>query len=284
MYHKIAFLTTIFPMKKEYLVDCFNSLNNQTFKDFTLIVVNDGYKNFEDIKTLYPELNIIELQFSDTPVKNREHGINYALKNDYDIIVFGDSDDYFESNRIEVCIGKLNIYDIVVNDLTLFSQHGAYSKKYISNRIRNNTEIDLEYVKDKNIFGMSNTAVKTKIIENIDFNSELIALDWYIFSILLLRGNKAIFTSDTETYYRQYENNTIGIGKISKESILKGISVKEKHYELLKSIDAQYESLYTNINELKSKIKDTVYLEKLLKQDLKYPLWWEEIKLIEEII
>ncbi len=166
----------------------------------------------------------------------------------------------------------------------MFNENGIYENKYLSNRVKNGTEVDLEFIKNKNIFGLSNTAVKTKIIENVDFDSKLIALDWYIFSILLSRDNKAIFTNDTVTFYRQYESNTVGIGKTSKESILKGILVKEKHYELWKSIDTQYESLYTNINELKSKIKDAMYLEKLLKQDIEYPLWWEEIKLIEEVI
>lgn len=281
MKSKIAFLTTIFPMEELYLIEFFNSLDTQTYKNFDVVVVNDTYENFNKIKNVYPNLEIIELEFSDSPVKNREHGINYILENNYDTIIFGDSDDYFEDNRIEVCIDKLDQYDIVVNDLTLFGQDGIYDKQYISNRISNNAEIDLEFIKNKNIFGMSNTAIKTKIIKNIDFNSKLIALDWYIFSILLLQNNKAVFTNDTETYYRQYENNTIGIGKTSKESILKGIFVKTKHYELLSKIDTQYESLYKEMNELNNKIKDIKYLDKLLDQEIEYPLWWEEIKLIE---
>ena len=72
---KTAFLTTIFTMNKQYLYDFFDSLKNQTYQNFDVIVVNDGYKDFEKIKTLYNEkLNIIELQHSNTPAKNREHG------------------------------------------------------------------------------------------------------------------------------------------------------------------------------------------------------------------
>ena len=47
---KIAFLTTVFPMKTEYLYDFFDSLQKQTYKKFNIIVVNDGYENFEEIK------------------------------------------------------------------------------------------------------------------------------------------------------------------------------------------------------------------------------------------
>ena len=51
MYHnkKIAFLTTIFPMEEEYLKDFFNSLLQQTYKEFDILVVNDGYENFENL-------------------------------------------------------------------------------------------------------------------------------------------------------------------------------------------------------------------------------------------
>ena len=126
---RIAFLTTIFPMKEDYLLDFFNSLDKQTHKTFDVIVVNDAYLNFAKIKAAYKNLEIIELPYSDSPIKNREHGVNYVLQNNYDIIVFGDSDDYFEDNRIEICISKLDQHDIVVNDLTLFGQDGIYSEK-----------------------------------------------------------------------------------------------------------------------------------------------------------
>ena len=47
--NKVSFLTTIFSNNSEYLND-FDSLKNQTFKDFDVIVVNDGYEKFDVIK------------------------------------------------------------------------------------------------------------------------------------------------------------------------------------------------------------------------------------------
>ena len=47
---KIAFLTTIYPIEDDYLYTFFDSLDGQTFKNFDLIVVNDGYLNFDKIK------------------------------------------------------------------------------------------------------------------------------------------------------------------------------------------------------------------------------------------
>ena len=209
---RIAFLTTIFPMNEQYLVDFFNSLQNQTYNNFDVIVVNDGYKEFEEIKTVYNKtLNIIELQYSNTPSKNREYGINYCIDNKYDILIFGDSDDYFKRNRIEKSLELLKQNDIVVNDLSLFNENGIYEEKYLSHRLKNLDIVDFEFIKDKNIFGMTNTAIKLKNIVKITFDNKIVAVDWCFFQILLAQGLRAIFTNETVSFYRQYENNTIGL-------------------------------------------------------------------------
>jgi len=278
---KIAFLTTIFPMKEEYLYDFFNSLNRQTYKKFDVIVVNDGYKNIKKIRDRFKKLNIIELKYSSTPSKNREYGINFVRSNGYDVLIFGDSDDYFSSNRVKVSIDKLNRYDIVVNDLSLFNSIGIYDKSYISNRLPSNSVIKKEYVIDKNMFGMSNTAVNVSILFDMDVDDKLKVLDWYLFTNLLFKGYKAIFTGDTETFYRQYSNNIVGIGKLTNKLILEGLHVKLKHYNLLQNVDVKLNKLYCSMIELQEKIKDLEYLEKLKDQSILNPLWWEEIKLIE---
>ncbi len=280
---KVAFLTTIFPMKKAYLHDFFNSLQQQTYKNFDVIVLNDGFVNFEEFITTFDGLNIIELPYSDTIAKNREFGINYVIQNNYDFLVFGDSDDCFDINRVQISVDILKDFDIIVNDLTLFNdENGVYYKKYISNRVENNTEIELDFIKDKNIFGLSNTAVKVSALDPINFDKDLIAVDWYLFSILLLKRKSAIFINDTVTYYRQYVNNTIGMDDVSDKSILQGILVKLKQYKLLKEIDMQFDPLFKTMNQLQGKIEDKQYIDKLKKQNIKNPLWWEEVQLLKE--
>lgn len=283
MNKKVAFLTTVFPMDKAYLYDFFNSLQKQTYKNFDVIVVNDGYANLKEFIREFKDLNIIELQHSDTPAKNREYGIDYVTGNNYDILIFGDSDDYFDTNRVQLSVDILNDYDIVVNDLTLFNdEQGVYLKKYISNRVKDCTNIKLDFIEDKNIFGLSNTAVNVSALDNIHFDKDLIAVDWYLYSTLLLRNKKAIFTNKTITYYRQYANNTIGIGSKSIDTVLKGIAVKNKHYSLLKKEDNVFTVLHENILELKKRVGEKNGLEELSTQNIKNPLWWEEIKLIKE--
>lgn len=264
----IAFLTTIFPMNEQYLYDFFNSLENQTYKYFDVIVVNDGYKDFEKIKTAYNQtLNIIELHYSNTPAKNREHGINYCIDNGYDILIFGDSDDYFEINRVEKSLELLKEYDVVVNDLSLFDESGCYEVKYLSQRLKNLEIVDFEFIKDKNIFGLSNTAIKLDSLQKVLIPTDLIAVDWYLFSMLLMDGKKAVFTNETISYYRQYQQNTVGFKKLDKVSFKQGVKVKNKHY---KALNDKYNLFLPELKRLSN--IDFNYIK-----NIDNPLWWELI-------
>lgn len=198
-------------MPESFLHDFFDSLNLQTFKDFDVVVVNDGYEDFETVQKKYENLSIFELPFSDTPAKNREHGINYCLDQNYDVIIFGDSDDYFSYNRVELSLKMLIDWDIVVNDVSLFDESGVYEDKYVSHRVRNRTAIKHNFIQNKNIFGLSNTAVRRKAIGHVIFDENLVAVDWAFYKGLLRNGCTAIFTNEMITYYRQHSDNTIGL-------------------------------------------------------------------------
>ena len=216
----VAFLTTIFPMKEQFLIDFFDSLSRQTYDKFDVIVVNDGYDNFYDVKIKYQNLSIIELPYSDTPAKNREYGINYCIDNKFDILIFGDSDDYFSNNRITKSVKLLSDHEIVVNDLTTFDKTGIIQHKYISTRVKNNSIINYSFIKDKNIFGMSNTAINLNILDKVKFDDSLVAVDWFMFKDLLKLGHKAIFTNEIISYYRQYSDNTIGLREMEGRYLL----------------------------------------------------------------
>jgi len=209
--NNVAFLTTIFPMEEQFLIDFFDSLSKQTYKNFDVIVVNDGYEDFDKIKEKYCELNVVELPCLKTPAKNREFGINFCKDEQYEVLIFGDSDDYFSDNRIELSLSALNNNDIVVNDVSLFDDSGIYETMYMSNRLQDDSKISFEYIQDKNIFGLSNTAIKLDILEEVVFDEDLVAVDWYLYKGLLKNRSNAVFINKAITYYRQYKDNTVGL-------------------------------------------------------------------------
>ena len=220
MNKKIAFFSTIFLENKKYIPDFFTSLVDQTYSLFDVVIVNDGYDEQEQLIEQYSSLNIVILEAGKNPIENREKGINYCVEQGYDILIFGDSDDYFSRNRVEKSIELLSKYSIVVNDLNLFDGSGVYECIYISNRLSNYTEINYDFIENKNIFGLSNTALNINILGLVKFNKEIIALDWVLYKNLLKNGNTAIFTNETTTYYRQYDKNLLGLNSNNGDYLL----------------------------------------------------------------
>jgi Glycosyl transferase family 2. len=267
-------------MKEGHLEVFFSSLSRQTFDNFDVVVLNDNYGPLNKFKSKYSELNIIDLPYNGTIAKNREYVINFVKNSSYDIAIFGDSDDYFDANRIEKAVELLGENDIVVNDITLFDDGGIYDESYISKRVKNNSLIDIEFIKDKNIFGMSNTAVRLSIFGELNFNPDLIAVDWFLFSILLLNSaTKAVFTTDTQTYYRQYADNTVGMKMLTKSSYIHGLVVKEKHYRALSS----YNDCFIHLGDEVQKLARVAVSEELVEElniVNSHPLWWENIRRI----
>lgn len=266
----VAFLSTVFPMNRCYLFDFLDSLKNQSYRNFDIIIVNDGFGGFEEFINVYSDyLNIVELRYSDTIAKNRVYGINYCIEKKYDILIFGDSDDYFSENRIEKSVELLDIYDVVVNDLSLFAKSGMLEEKYFSHRLKNLSSVDFEFIKNKNIFGLTNTSINLNKIDKINIPANLVAVDWFLFSILLLKGRTAVYTNDTVTYYRQHQSNFIGMKSLSSSAVEKIHQVRKRHYEALlecKELKGFDENLAEIINQLDSSD---------FNKEIKYPLWWE---------
>ena len=103
---KVAFLTTIFPMERQYVLDFLNSLSRQTYTDFDVIVVNDGYEDFAEIRSAYKNLSIVEIKSQKTPAKNRELGIGFVKNNNYDILSGTDgNDDLFATQSVNIMQG-----------------------------------------------------------------------------------------------------------------------------------------------------------------------------------
>jgi glycosyltransferase involved in cell wall biosynthesis len=269
--NKIAFLTTVFPMNLQYLIEMLDSLVEQTFNEFYLIVVNDGSEEFSELSKSYKKkLKIIELKGVANPAENRQIGINYCIEFGYDYLIFGDSDDTFSKNRVEQSVKLLKEYDVVVNDLTLFENDLILEKNYLSNRFKNNQVINFEDIINKNILGLSNTAIRLSKIERLVIPKELIAVDWYFFSLLLLQGRKAIFINDAVTYYRQYAGNLVGLKELDEKAFKRGWQVKRVHYQALSKIT---DRVNIECEQYSQEMPD--YTQKESNQA--HPLWWELI-------
>ncbi len=288
---KIAILGVVFPKVEAFIDEYLQSLEEQTVRCFDVIIINDGFDAFYSFKAKYNSLNIKEIEYRGTPAEIREFGINYIRNQGYQYVVFTDSDDYFSRNRVEKSIELLEHYDIVVNDLTTVSDgNREIDILYLSGRLKNLSEINFDFISDKNIFGFSNTAMKMKSLTGkVIFDKNLIAVDWFLFSMLLMKNCSAVFTNEAVTFYRIYEGNVAGLSSATdRKKIEKGINVKRLHYKNLSLIDDTFKGVHGKFDRLNSDMENNEYksryVEKVKLLGLKNTLWWEDIKLPEEIV
>ncbi|MCP4323277.1 MAG: glycosyltransferase [Psychromonas sp.] len=279
---KTAVLTTIYPMDRQFIVDFFESMQAQSYTAFDIVVVNDGFEKFNEIKRKFPKLQITELPAVGCIAKNREQLLQFAKRNNYQTVILADSDDTFTKNRVSVCLKALQHTDIVVNDLSTIQSGMVLNDKIYSQRLANHSVITLGFITDKNIFGLSNTAINLQKVplDLLSFPNELIAVDWYFFSLLLLNGLSASFSNDCVTYYRQHEKNTIGIALINQSVIKKIISTKEIHYQHLQKHDLLFSTLLDTTKRLKEQIASQATLDNLitLNSNTTTPLFWWELQ------
>ncbi len=277
--NKVALFTVFYPGAETYIGEFFDSVLDQTYKDFDLIIVNDGYKD-KKLSSLCPNLSVVELRGDATISGNRAIGINYAIDKNYNYLFLCDVDDYMHPARVEHVLRSFGNNDIIVNDLDIVgTDRKLIVKDYFQKSISANTILDKDFVKDKNIFGFSNSALKVSALSKVSFPTDLKVVDWYFFTQLLNEGLKAQFLDESLTEYRQHSKNLIGISSFTIDVFKKLIELKKKQYSYMKEVYPVYQKLYDQMIDL-SKFPNNE-LRKIIDKNTDitpYPVWWENVK------
>ncbi|MBI3217928.1 MAG: hypothetical protein HYZ44_00280 [Bacteroidetes bacterium] len=277
---RIAVVTYFYPKAIPFIKQLIDSLHTQSIKEFQLIVFNDGVENGAQ----YFQLHNIPVSFydiSDSITAIRIRSLHILSQLEFEGYVFVDADDSMSENRVEVASKLLSRNDLVVNDLTLTNATGQIETPSIwSSRIIDGFEFDASFIRNKNIVGLGNTAIKRSVLATILTDRLVMAPDWYIFYQLLEKRNLiAIFTSQCQTWYRQHEGNIAGIRSITKERVEQVIKVKQTHF---KALEEEGYHFYEELKKLESCVQQLKrWHETKVKIDVN-PFWWEETNFIYE--
>ena len=269
---QVAVLTVAYEQPNQSVCDYFDSLEAQSFEDFDVLIVNDGFNLANKVRSDYDSLNIIELSPAESIPSNRTKLIKSACGRGYESVIFCDFDDYMSKNRVEESLTLLREYDVVVNDLNLEVNGTITEENYLSKRFFDGDLIDLSCVLDKNFLGFTNTALNlAKVKSNMcDFPENLVAVDWYFFTRLLINSFSCSFTNKCFTVYRQHEKNIIGLASKDQDSMQRSLDVKKKHYSALQKYSPEVFKPLSLLYE-KTKLTDS-YKTCVIETT---PLWWE---------
>ena len=122
---------------KTFLRNCIESILNQTYKDFNLIIVDDC-SNDTSVNTIleYKEkdnrIHLINNKRKRYNGGSRNVGIDYALDNiDFDYFCFLDSDDWWKDENVLDTINKyLYGHDMALIGMELIDKNGVFMTKY----------------------------------------------------------------------------------------------------------------------------------------------------------
>lgn len=120
---KYSFIVPVYNTEK-YLKKCLDSLVNQTFDNFEIIIVNDGSidKSSEIIKKYKEKYSNIK------SIEQKNQGLSMARNNGVkkasgDYLIFVDSDDYIETNLLEEVDKVIGDNDILRFQIALIDEN-----------------------------------------------------------------------------------------------------------------------------------------------------------------
>jgi glycosyltransferase involved in cell wall biosynthesis len=185
--------TVIIPTfnRAENLRRCLKSLENQTFKEFEVIVCDDGSTDHtKAVVDYYQDKLKLKYFYEENwggPARPRNIGVDHAST---DWILFVDSDDCFAENKIEVLSNiQLKDFDLIYHDLDILKD-GKSVKIMKSRHLKNNPYLDLLF--NLNAIPTSSVLVRTELLKKVNGfseNRELIAVEDFDLWIRLCETN-----------------------------------------------------------------------------------------------
>ena len=110
---KLSIIVTIYKYY-DYLSDCIQSVYNQTYKDFELIIVNDGSDNEIDKEIKKNKYFYLDnFKYYNVKRLKRSAALNFAInKSNSDIICILDSDDLWHPKKLETQLFYFENFDL----------------------------------------------------------------------------------------------------------------------------------------------------------------------------
>lgn len=274
---KVVFGTTVYDKAFEFGPEYIESINSQDTNEFDLLLLNDNLKSseIELIKNnLVKQPKILSNKYALEPHQLRVELIKWAKGEGYELLIFGDFDDKFSSDRISSVIEEFDSdFGFFYNTLAYFND-----KNFFNELPSETNQIDdiLEY----NYIGLSHSALNlntlsTELIDELSKSQNEI-FDWYLYSLLLSEGIKGKRINSGKTYYRIHDDNIAGEDGHSTEDIIKELDVKIKHYRSLQDKSIKFKELLNKHLYLKENINNEELTDYV---DTNKDYWWSKIKL-----
>jgi glycosyltransferase, family 2 len=235
---------------EKYIGDQLDSIINQTYKNWELIIRDDGSKDETMII-----LNKYEKKDERIKILRDDKGNLGFLKNFEELlfnakeefVLFSDQDDFWLKNKLEKFVEKIKVLDekvlskpllIHCNSLVCNNKLEIIKEEFIDSKIAKKTNSNIyffEYI----VQGSTSMVNKKMIKESLPFLKSVTLHDRYFHLLSQFFGTR-VFIDESLVKYRQHERNEIGANR----SIIKNIMSKKYFYvedrKLIEEIKEKY--------------------------------------------
>ena len=275
-YPNVVWGAVVYPGAKVYLKEYIDAIASQTDSTFKILVINDGLTAkdvLENFGRTKKEISVVNANEEGNPVSNRIQLLEEAKRMEADILIIGDCDDTFSTNRVEKVKSAMKDSP---ETAFFYNEIAGMNGEAIMPALPQITKT-VEDISSYNYLGMSNTALVLKRLDLEFINSlkecKSLIFDWYLHSRILLEGLTGKKLDNVYTYYRTYDSNTVGIRTDTYENRCKEIEVKKAHYLLLKRYDTRFNDLLNRCEKIDcNRIKSA-------KSENDLHFWWDLINL-----
>jgi len=210
-------LTVIIPMfnVQDYIGICLESILNQTFKDFEIIVIDDGSTDDSYLVAMkYVDMYPNKIKMYRQPNLGQASARNLGLlKARGKYISFIDSDDFIDKNMYECLIGEAQKFDLDIIQCSMLNWYGENSSRNFVNRIK---KIQSIVYNGKSYFEFGPTVspcdkvFKREFLKKVHFSFEegRLAEDALGITKLIHQASKIKYIDNAFYYYRRDNLNS----------------------------------------------------------------------------
>lgn len=248
----------------KFIKSTLNKLTNQTFKDFEIIIINDGsIDDTQKVVDNFKKNSFLNIKLINQENKGEGEARNTGLQHATgEYILFLDADDYLANDALEKLYNTLNENnaDMSFSSYSYVFSNGNQKLYFHPNKIYSQEEIMKLFFRRLANPGIGNTLIKKSIIDknNIKFEKYKAGADNHFFRKLLLHVQKVASIEDNLFFYQYNEtsvmNNTYSFNRLdSIYSVIDTINEYEKSditEDIIKYLDVFL------INEVKANAVD----------------------------
>lgn len=216
---KISMIVPVYQVEK-YIAQCIESVLNQTFSDFELILIDDGSKDNSgaicDSYAAKDDRIIVIHTKNNGAATARNIGMERASGK---YITFLDGDDYLAENMLARLYEKIenSDYDIVVSDfLNILPDEKDNFTLHLQERTVSGREV-LEHLKNEKNYGVWtivwNKIYKREVLENLRFPDGKYFEDEFFSDKVYLNSNQIHVIPDILCYHRVLASSTMNTQK-----------------------------------------------------------------------